>query len=180
MRSAISASPAVAVATYRTGPSHAAASRSANVLLPERAPPSTSTRRKGTLLERDVASTHPQPLRRDDRLQVGHRPVESIALVDYDVVVLAHALHLTLGGRQADLPLLVGPCAARLQARQQLLERRGPQEDGDRVGQLPAHGTCALDIRCHDQVVAEPQAIADALQRDTVAIQVVHDGVLEE
>src|SRR5207247_9888497 len=140
MRSATSSPPAVALATYRTDPLHDAASRSANVLFPDRAPPSTSTRRKGTLLERDVASTHPQPLRRDDRLQVGHRLVESIALVDDDVVVLAHALHLTPGGRQADLPLLVGLGAARLQPRQQLLERRGPQEDGDRVGQLPAHG----------------------------------------
>src|SRR5215469_10505323 len=97
------------------------ASRSANALLPDRAPPSTRTRRKGTRLECHVASTQPQPFGHDDCLQVVHRLIQSIALVDDDVIVVAHALHLAVSSFQADAPLFVGLRPPLLQAWQQLL-----------------------------------------------------------
>src|SRR5215467_6823174 len=105
MRSAISASEAVAVATYTTGGPHTVASCSAKALLPERAPPRTSTRRQATALERDCPRADARSLGGDDGLEVANGLVEPVALVNDHVVVLAYPLHLTLRRSHADAPL---------------------------------------------------------------------------
>src|SRR4051812_26782778 len=55
-----------------------------------------------------------------------------------------------------------------------------PQKNADRVGQFPADRTRALNVRSHNDVLTAPQSIANAVQRNAVAIELVHDGVLEE
>ena len=177
MRSAISSSDAVAVATYSTGSPLRRASRSAKRALAR----ACAARARSTLRTQSATGEDRRAsARRHDRLQIGDRLFESIALIDDHVVVLAHALHLALGGCESNLALLGGLGAARRQPRHELVERRRAQKDGDRVGQFPAHGAGALDVRRQDHVVPAPQPVADALQRDTVAIQVVHHRVLQE
>src|SRR5438094_563396 len=128
MRSAISSSLAIAVATYNTGSPHSAARRSANWLLPERAPPSTSTRRKvtsliaGKHLEGDGSGADAQSLGGNDRLEIANRLIESIAIIDDHVVILAQALHLAFGGSQPNAALFGSLGPTRREPRFQLLQ----------------------------------------------------------
>ena len=101
-------------------------------------------------------------------------------MVDDDVVVFAHALHLALGRGQPPLALVGLFSAPRLQP------RRSSSSDGGRRKMVTALGSfqrtvlapCTSGARMTS--LPATQSIADAVQRDPVAIQVVHDRVLEE
>ena len=117
----------------------------------------------------------------DDRLQVAHGLVEPIALIDDHVVVLAHALHLALGGRQAD-----AAAPRRVSVPRAASRGTSSSSDGGRRKTVIALGSFQRTVlapwtsgaRMH--VLAAAQPVADAVQRDTVAVQVVDDRVLEE